>query len=62
VGQPFVAIWMTPNSTMAGATSMNTSSTPNRIMPPAMPKMPEMKEDPSTAAATAAMATAPSVI
>ena len=35
---------MVPNSIMAGATSRKISSTPSRMMPPAMPKMPEMKD------------------
>jgi hypothetical protein len=35
---------MVPNSIMAGATSRKSSSTPSRMIPPAMPKIPEMKE------------------
>ncbi len=42
--QPLDAVWMVPNSTIAGATSMKTSSTPSRMSPPAIPKMPDMKD------------------
>ena len=39
---------------MAGATGINDSSKPIRIMPPAIPKTPEMNEVDSTEAASAA--------
>ena len=52
---------MMPNSTMAGATSMNTSSTPSRIIPPAMPNKPETKELASTVTATTASAKGASI-
>jgi hypothetical protein len=52
--QPLAAIWMTPNRTIAGATSMKSNSSPSRSMPPAMPKMPEMNDVTTTAIATTA--------
>src|ERR1043166_3192135 len=45
--QPFEAICVTPCSIMASGTGMMTSSTPIRISPPAMPKMPERNAVPT---------------
>ena len=59
--QPLETIWMMPNSTMAGTTSMNTSSTPSRIIPPAMPNRPETKELASTVTPMTARATGASI-
>lgn len=39
------------NTTIAVATSKNTSNDPSRIMPPARPNTPEMNDAASTAAA-----------
>jgi hypothetical protein len=41
---PFDAICVTAWSTIAAGRGMITMSTPIRIMPPAMPKMPEINE------------------
>ena len=44
--QPLEAIWVTACSTMAVGSGKTTSSTPIRISPPAMPKMPDRKAVP----------------
>ena len=44
--QPFDAIWVTACSTMAVWTGSSTSSTPIRMMPPAMPKTPGQERRP----------------
>src|SRR3954452_23386992 len=48
--------WRIENTTIAVATSKNTSSEPSRIIPPASPNTPETKEAASTAVPIARMA------
>ena len=45
--QPFDAICVTPCSIIASGTGISASSTPIRIMPPAMPKMPDRNDVPT---------------
>ena len=42
--QPFDAIWVTACSTIAAGSGMMAIKIPIRIMPPAMPKMPDRNE------------------
>src|SRR5689334_12914999 len=49
--QPLATICVRPCSTIAAATGISANKIPNRIMPPAMPKMPETNDVASTAAA-----------
>src|SRR5262245_25578358 len=52
--QPLEAICVKPCSTMAAASGMIASRMPSRIMPPAMPNIPEMKDVDTTATASVA--------